>query len=111
MLRLLPPKLLDGAELQSPANIQSFGFRTVNLEGKVFVVESVVQDGWAQIFGLREADKILWINGLPTSALSWGEVLHWNCSGPLTMSPVCSYAGSTGFRTHQPQSAALTRYA
>ena len=78
------PMLLDGAELRAPA-MHSLGFQPQDAAGEVWAVESVLKDSWADVFGLREADRILWVNGRPTSDASWSEVLRWSRDGPVTL--------------------------
>ncbi|CAE7272407.1 PLR1 [Symbiodinium sp. CCMP2592] len=86
--RMRPPILLDGGELRAPsgaARIQDLGLLIApSPAGRAWVVEAVVQDSWADAFGVRPADQILWINGRPTSAMSSAQALLWS-EHPLSL--------------------------
>ena len=89
-VRMRPVGLLDGGELWAPANtkIQDLGIRfsqKLAEQGTAWVVESVARDSWADVFGLREADQILWINGRPMSGMSLREVLQSSHDEPLKL--------------------------
>ena len=86
--RMRPPTLLDGGELRAPsgtAKIQDLGLVIApSPPGRAWVVEAVEQNSWADAFGVRVADRILWINGWPTSAMSPAQLLQWS-EHPLTL--------------------------
>ena len=86
--RMRPPILLDGGELRAPsgtAKIQDLGLVIApSPPGRAWVVEAVEQNSWADAFGVRVADRILWINGWPTSAMSPAQLLQWS-EHPLTL--------------------------
>ena len=86
--RMRPPIPLDGGELRAPsgaAKIQDLGLLIApSPPGRAWVVEAVVQDSWADAFGVRAADQILWINGRPTSAMSSAQALQWS-EHPLSL--------------------------